>query len=259
MAPPGVLVDNLKQHGKLTVPRRHGNKDVRQILRRAGRAVSVGGSSLPARPEIPPPSETTPGGDRKVPAPKMTRSKPTVHSFTLFVEGLDVSSDAHLDALYEAGCDDATFGARDGAAYGIFDREGGSFSEALRGAIDAVLAALPEAQITRIEPDDLVTMATIARRCGRTRESIRLLANEDRGPGGFPPPVAYVDERTRLWHWPDVARWLNEHRKAKIEIDAGAADLVAALNAALDVRQHSRHLPPSDQALVSRMIQADRL
>lgn len=194
-----------------------------------------------------------------MPAPKMTHSKPSVHSFTLFVEGLDVTSDAHLDALCKAGCDDATFGARDGAAYAIFDREAGSFSEALRGAMNAVLRALPEAQITRIEPDDLVTMATIARRCGRTRESIRLLANEGRGPGGFPPPVAYVDERTRLWHWPDVARWLNEHRKAKIEIDAGAADLVAALNAAMDLRQHSLRLQPSDRALVNRMVEADGL
>lgn len=177
-----------------------------------------------------------------------------VYSFSLFVEGLDVSSDAHIDALYEAGCDDATFGVRDGAAYAIFDREAESFSDALRGAIAGVLRALPHARIVRIEPDDLVTMATIARRCGRTRESIRLLANEDRGPGGFPPPVAYVDERTRLWHWPDVARWLNEHRKARIEIDAEAADLVAAMNAAFDLRDHSNRLQPSDRALVSEVL-----
>jgi hypothetical protein len=185
--------------------------------------------------------------------------KPIVHSFTLFVEGLDVSSDAHVDALHEAGCDDATFGARDGTAYAIFDRETESFSDALRGAIDDLLRALPQAQIVRIEPDDLVTMATIARRCGRTRESIRLLANEDRGPGGFPPPVAYVDERTRLWHWPDVARWLNEHRKAAIEIDAEAADLVAAMNAAFDLRDHAGRLPSSDRALVSEALEGGHL
>jgi hypothetical protein len=184
-----------------------------------------------------------------------TASKPIVHSFTLFVEGLDVSSDAHVDALHEAGCDDATFGVRDGAAYAIFDREAESFSDALRDAIADVLRALPHARIVRIEPDDLVTMATIARRCGRTRESIRLLANEDRGPGGFPPPVAHVDERTRLWHWPDVARWLNEHRKARIEIDAEAADLVAAMNAAFDLRDHAGRLPSSDRALVSEVLE----
>lgn len=184
-----------------------------------------------------------------------TGSKPVVHSFTLFVEGLDVSSDAHVDALHEAGCDDATFGVRDGAAYAIFDRAAASFSDSLRSAIADVLRALPQARIIRIEPDDLVTMATIATRCGRSRESIRLLANEERGPGGFPPPVAYVDERTRLWHWPDVARWLNEHRKARIEIDADAADLVAAMNAACDLRDHAGRLSPGDRALVGKVLE----
>lgn len=177
-----------------------------------------------------------------------------IHSFTLFIEGLDVYSDAHVDALHEAGCDDATLGSRDGASYAIFDREADSFSDALRSAIRNVLRALPRARIVRVEPDDLVTMVTIAKRCGRTRESIRLLANDERGPGGFPPPVAYVDERTRLWHWPDVAHWLNEHGKARLEIDSEAADLVAAMNAAFDLRDHSGRLRASDRALVSEML-----
>lgn len=195
-----------------------------------------------------------------MPAHSLTaNSTPVVHSFTLVIEGLDVSSDAHIDALHRAGCDDATFGTRDGASYAIFDREAASFSDALRSAIADVLRALPRARVVRVEPDDLVTMATVAARCGRSRESIRLLANEDRGPGGFPPPVAYVDERTRLWHWPDVARWLNEHRKARIEIDAEAADLVAALNAAFDLRDHADRLPSGDRALVGEILEGGRL
>lgn len=211
-------------------------------------------------PESDYPCETHPRGDRQMPARRVTAaSKPVVHSFTLFVEGLDVFSDAQVDALHEAGCDDATFGDRDGAAYAVFDREAASFSDALRGAIAGILRALPQARIVRIEPDDLVTMATIATRCGRSRESIRLLANEERGPGGFPPPVAYVDERTRLWHWPDVARWLNEHRKARIEIDANAANLVAAMNAAFDLRDHAANLASGDRTLVGKVLEGSRL
>lgn len=178
-----------------------------------------------------------------------------VHSFTLFVDGLDVSSDAQIDALHKTGCDDATFGMRGGAAYAIFDREAGDFSSALRSAIRDVLAALPQARIVRIEPDDLVSMATIAKRCGRTRESIRQLSSKARGPGGFPPPVAYVDDRTRLWHWPDVARWLNEHGKARLEVDSEAADLVAAMNAAFDLRDHSGRLRKSDRVLLSKVLE----
>ena len=188
-----------------------------------------------------------------------TASESHVHSFTLFLQGLDVSSDEHIEALYEAGCDDATFGSRDGTPYAIFDRETDSFSDALHSAIHDVLQALPQAQIVRIEPDDLVTMATIAKRCARTRESIRLLANDERGPGGFPPPVAYVDGKTRLWHWPDVARWLNEHGKARLKIDSEAADLVAAMNAAFDLRDHSGRLRASDRALVSEALGTGRL
>jgi hypothetical protein len=188
--------------------------------------------------------------------PMNTTPGRAVHSFTLFIDGLDASSDAHVEALHEAGCDDATLGSRDGAAYAIFDREADCFSDALRSAIRDVLRALPEARVVRVEPDDLVTMATMAKRCRRTRESIRLLANAERGPGGFPPPVAYVDDRTRLWHWPDVARWLSEHGKARPEIDSGAADLVAAMNAAFDLRDHSRRLPERDRALVAEALGA---
>lgn len=112
----------------------------------------------------------------------------------------------------------------------------------------------------RVEPDGLVTMAAIAERSGRSRESIRLLAGDQRGPGGFPPPVAYVDHKTRLWHWPDVARWLTEHDKAKVaDVDPDAADLVAALNAAFDLREHARRLPQPAFALIAEALGESRL
>jgi hypothetical protein len=188
----------------------------------------------------------------------MTPSTKT-YSFTLFVKGADVLSDESMDALFEAGCDDATFGARDGAQYGEFDREATSFSAALSGAIHDLVSAVPGLEIVRVEPDDLVSMATIAERSGRSRESIRLLAAEQRGPGGFPPPIAYVDQKTRLWHWPDVAHWLAEHDKAKIDVDPEAADLVAALNAAYDLREHTRRLPKTALALVDEALSASHV
>jgi hypothetical protein len=181
------------------------------------------------------------------------------YSFTLFVQGADVLSDESMDALFEAGCDDATFGVRDGAQYGAFDREATSFSTALAGAIRDMTEALPGLEIVRVEPDDLVSMATIAERSGRSRESIRLLATQQRGPGGFPSPIAYVDQKTRLWHWPDVAHWLAEHHKSNVDVDPEAADLVAALNAAYDLREHTRRLPKAALALVDDALSATRL
>ena len=166
----------------------------------------------------------------------------TTYSFTLFLRGPDVLDGEHFDALYEGGCDDALFGERDGAQYAAFDRQAASFSAALASAITAITSAVDGLSIVRIEPDELVTMAAIAERANLSRESIRLLSRGDRGPGGFPAPVAYADHRTRLWHWPDVAHWLAEHDKAKVEVDAGAADLVAAMNAAFGLREHGQHL-----------------
>jgi hypothetical protein len=191
-----------------------------------------------------------------VPAGKQTN--PTIHSFTLFLSGVDILNDEQFDALYEAGCDDALFGMRDGAQYGAFDREASSFSEALASAIRDVTSAVPGLQVVRIEPDELVTMATIAERSGLSREYIRLLSTNQRGPGGFPAPVTYADHKTRLWHWPDVAHWLTEHERAKVEVDAHAADLVAAMNAAFDLREHARHLHgKQDLALVAQALGAD--
>ncbi len=186
--------------------------------------------------------------------------KPTTHSFTIFFSGPDVLNDEQFDALYEAGCDDALFGVRDGAQYGAFDREANSFSEALASAIGDVTSAVPGLQVVRIEPDELVTMAAIAERSGLSREYIRLLSTNERGPGGFPAPVTYADHKTRLWHWPDVAHWLIEHERAKVEVDAHAADLVAAMNAAFDLREHARHLHDKhDLALVAQALGADTL
>ena len=95
-------------------------------------------------------------------------------------------------------------------------------------------------------------MAAIAARSGLSREYIRLLSTSKRGPGGFPAPIARVDNRTRLWHWPDVARWLTERQKAKVQVDAHAANLIAAMNAAFDLREHTSHLQAThDLALVA--------
>ena len=180
----------------------------------------------------------------------MTGAK--THSFTLFLRGADILQEEHLNALFENGCDDALFGVRDGAQYGAFDRQADSFSEALASAIADVTTAIDGLYVTRIEPDDFITMAAIATRSGLSREYIRLLSTGKRGPGNFPAPIAQVDEKTRLWHWPDVARWLTEYQKAKITLDVHAAELIAAMNAAFDLREHvgQLHAGP-DLALVA--------
>lgn len=71
-------------------------------------------------------------------------------SFSLRIEGADVVTDDALDALYEGGCDDATFSVSDGVQTGEFDREAADFAEAVASAIKAVEAAVPGALVVDV-------------------------------------------------------------------------------------------------------------
>lgn len=154
--------------------------------------------------------------------------------FTLILQGVDVGNAATLDSLFEAGCDDATFGEVDGVAFADFTRRADSLAAGIEGAIRDVRRGAPGAEILRVEPDDLVTAADIAHRLGRTRESVRLLISGARGQGGFPPPVSHLKARGRLWRWAEVSAWCRE----ALGTTAPAADtsvFVAALNDALEL------------------------
>jgi hypothetical protein len=83
----------------------------------------------------------------------------TLFSFTLTIEGADILEDDALDALYEAGCDDATFGVSDGVQTGEFDREAADFAEAVASAIKAVEAAVPGAFVVDVHREREVAAA----------------------------------------------------------------------------------------------------
>jgi hypothetical protein len=76
-----------------------------------------------------------------------------VYSFTLTIEGADVLTDDALDALYEAGCDDATFGVSNGVQTADFDREATDFADAVASAIKAIEAMVPGARVVDIHRD----------------------------------------------------------------------------------------------------------
>ena len=168
--------------------------------------------------------------------------------FTLVISG-DLESEESLDALFENDCDDATFGMVDGVGYGDFFHQGPGFAEAVRSAIERV-ESVAGLRVLRVEPDDLVTMAEIAERLERSRESVRLLISGARGPGGFPPPISHLKARSRLWRWSEVAFWANQHG---LPSDRRAALLVAAINAALALRESVSKLAPEERQLVTSL------
>ena len=75
------------------------------------------------------------------------------YNFILETSGRDVLDDEVIDALYEAGCDDAGIGRFLGVDHLDFDREAGSFCEAVRSAIEDV-QSVPGVTVTRVVPGD---------------------------------------------------------------------------------------------------------
>ena len=117
-------------------------------------------------------------------------------------------TDAEEDALYEAGLDDGNLETSpDGRAWMVVTRE----ADSLDDAILSVVANIRAAGLTAvgIANEDLVNLATIARRTGRTRESVRLLAAGKRGPGGFPAPAF-----EGFYSWAQVRRWFADYEGA---------------------------------------------
>lgn len=122
-------------------------------------------------------------------------------------------SDAELDALYEAGCDDT---APEGELI-HFDREADTLAQAIASAV-ADVEKVPGLAAVGVYQDETVTLRDIASRTGRTYESVRLLAAGKRGPGGFPEPSMTFGNGERVWHWSNVAPWLSDALGADVEV-----------------------------------------
>ena len=74
--------------------------------------------------------------------------------FILTVEGADVLNEASQEALFDAGCGDATFGISNGVQTAEFDREAGDFSDAVASAIRQVEGAVPGAKVVNVHREE---------------------------------------------------------------------------------------------------------
>jgi hypothetical protein len=179
----------------------------------------------------------------------------TTYQFTLIVEGPDLQDPNHTDALFEAGCDDATVGRVGAVQYLDFDRDSKSLADAVFEATEAIEMAVPKARVVHLEPDDLVTMADIANRTDRTRESVRLLIAGERGPGGFPAPVTHFKRRQRMWRWQEVAVWFAQALDEPQSVgDPGTAQFITAFNAGLTWREVDKQLAPAERRRIRKLV-----
>lgn len=159
-----------------------------------------------------------------------------VHVFTIVLDR--EPTDREFDALFEATGDDPGIGSERGIPIVHFNRAAPSLAEAIVSAVRDIESV--GLRPMRVRDDDLLTLADIADRVGRSRESVRRYATGERGGGGFPPPVNPEHEGTLFYRWSEVGGWLRE--RLGIEVDETDRVLVVA-NLLLQARQHRHQLP----------------
>lgn len=152
-------------------------------------------------------------------------------------------TDGEIEALYEAGCSDASVETGPLGTVLDFTRAAPSLAEALVSAVRDV-EKVPGLRAIGVACDEMVTLAQIADRAGVTREAVRLWATGQRRNGGFPAPVVMTPAGEKLWDWQRVAAWLldnNPNARPKREWTTSVksrtlrtADRVLAARAALE-------------------------
>ena len=105
-------------------------------------------------------------------------SQMSIHHFTLIVDRPNLQDDALNDAVFEAGCDDASIARIDGIQYVDFDREAASLDHAILSAV-ADLKCIDGVEVVKIADPEHAPIANIFgacrtpgdRRCAATLET----------------------------------------------------------------------------------------
>lgn len=158
------------------------------------------------------------------------------YDFALILTGVHELTTEVENALFEAGCDDATLSVQYGFIYMQFSRTASSSKAAILSTIRAVRKSGIGADVLRVDDCNLVTPAEIARRIGRSRQLVHQYMTGKRGPGGFPAPECNLTDGQPLWAWCAVSYWLSQHDMIRPE-ELQNAEIVATINNALE---HSR-------------------
>jgi len=123
----------------------------------------------------------------------------------------------YLDALYEAGCDDALASTGLTGYLGLaFVREAKTAKNAIVTAIKSIKQAIPHAQLERAAPD-LMNLSELAFQFQFTKQNMRKYARGETTsvPKDFPAPV--ISGKTSYWHAAEVAHWLSAQGVAEID------------------------------------------
>jgi len=158
----------------------------------------------------------------------------TDHNFRLTVRGRFDATIA--DALFTAGCDDATVSSKGDLIFAEFDRDAPSILVAVTSAIGQV-ESVDGLEVVHVDPDELVWASEIAQRVGRTRQSVDQLVRGQRGPGDFPSPATHTT-RNPLWRWSEIEAWFAGYEGREPSTERSI--VIGAINGALQARHSLR-------------------
>lgn len=181
------------------------------------------------------------------------KQEPRMHQFTFYVVGLDLESDEHVDALYEAGCDDATLSFVNGIAQIAFCREADTLKQALVSAYkDVRKAGVKGLEVLSVGQNNRITQAEIARRAGISRQRINQYIGRIHGPEGFPAPKGMLGD-SPLWQWTEVSAWLAQHGYLADRVTE-EAQLLDVFNSVLELRRQQRSQPKLARELIKSIL-----
>ncbi|MDO8789657.1 MAG: DNA-binding protein [Sulfuritalea sp.] len=160
----------------------------------------------------------------------------------------EVDPEKFVDALYEAGCDDATVGIGQNGRLALnFIREAASAFVAVSSAIADVKKAIPGAKLIEATPD-LVGLTDIADIVGCSRQNIRKIVVSHKS--AFPSPIH--EGSTALWHLSKVLQWFRAKGSYVIEdslIEVSGANM--QVNIASQMRDIDPKLQRNLQAILT--------
>ncbi|MGH8571636.1 MAG: hypothetical protein ACREX8_03545 [Gammaproteobacteria bacterium] len=156
-------------------------------------------------------------------------------------------SDEVIDSLFEAGLDDCSI-----AGDLLYcNREAPSLLAAV-ASVSADVRKVTGLRPVAVEADDPVTLGDAAQRLRglRSAESLRLLAEGKRGPGGFPAPLVDTGH-LRVFSWAEISTWLRTRMGDDVpEVDP---DLMLA-DAALRLLDRAERVDAEHVAAVRQLV-----
>lgn len=148
----------------------------------------------------------------------------------------DANTEQFIDALADAGCDDATVGVgQQGRIDPAFTREAANAADAILSAAQDVRAAVPGPELVEAAPD-FVGLTDVAELVGCSRQNIRKLVVSNSATF---PPVAPEGSQA-FWHLRPALLCFSQTQKRTI--DRALID-VSEVTMRMNVARQAHHLP----------------